>query len=113
MPTFTKWLETEATAWRRGERELLNGYDFVRAFCWLGPGERRRWVSEPVRQYVAASYTALGQDGYDHILHRRIRCSVCGRRYRIENLRLCVECDRVYCRHCATGQCGCGGPVVG
>ncbi len=126
MPNIAERLETAVARWieqGRGEEGLLEGWEYMRVYCWLHTKTGEPYFAkEDIKAYFKASQEHFGQTGYVHLLHHRAFCQICGTRYRVENIRICTECERCYCYGCQRSfehnnygdpLCPCGGVIVG
>lgn len=114
-----RWIELG-----RGEPGLLEGWEYLRVYCWLATHAGKPYKADPdIAAYLKASHAHFGRTGYDALLQQSSRCARCGTPYRVENLQVCTECDREYCYRCSQTtlplnehgdrQCPCGGVLVG
>jgi hypothetical protein len=116
-------LAKEWHAQARLEPLLLSGYDLIRLRCWsYSAGAKSEGVSATLRDFVRESNAAQPEDWLDDYLYDRETCSTCGEGYRLENMRLCTHCSRMYCYRCppkpakapnGNDACPCGGELVG
>ncbi|MEG3925632.1 MULTISPECIES: hypothetical protein [unclassified Microcoleus] len=118
MATFRERFETRMTQWLNNEKSDTEvfplDYDRVRAYLWSSVEARKtEEASSNITLFGGANYRALGSDNYNNMLRKRECCTGCVETYKLENLSMCVECDRVYCYRCADSSCYCGGELVG
>lgn len=103
-PADMTWLRTAAA-----ENRPLTARQAVAARCWL---DRHQEEAGALKPYVERALERFG--GYDRALAMRDECDLCREGWRIENLRLCAECQETLCPNCQRRAClACGAEMVG
>ena len=87
-------------------------------------GAKKEGISEGIARFEYESRRRMDKrfpGWYDDLLFERHHCEGCGERYRMENLSMCTNCQRICCYWCSTGERAangnrahsCGGEFVG
>lgn len=117
MSTIKTRLSKAVNIWKNAQyshEKLLNGIEFVVAYCWLNsPTIKEQDCPQEIQEFIEASWNYLGELNYSNILSRRYICDQCFESYRLENLSICTDCYNCYCYRCYHSLCSCGGDIVG
>ncbi len=110
--SYAEKLERLAVRWDKNgnapEFLLTKDWDRMVSLYWRSKHESE--CSFVLSEFIDANKAAVDEDAWHSVLCSRFRCNRTGDTYKLDNLSICVLCDRTWF---GGGVCSCGGELVG